>query len=102
MTVNGTPSIQTTWGKMEYMDGAGSNVLTFCGEIVGDVGSELSVTKIEGDIADLAGNKLSGSTACHSSLKIEQKNWEGSGTSEHPYRIKKQEELVRLASRVNG
>lgn len=100
--VNGTPSIQTTWGTMEYMDGAGSNVLTFGGEIVGDVGSELSVTKIEGDIADLAGNKLSGSTACHSSLKIEQKNWEGSGTSEHPYRIKKQGDLERLASRVNG
>ena len=88
---------------MEYMDGAGSNVLTFCGQIVGDVGSTLSVTGIEGDIADLAGNKLQVYANCYSSIAIEQMNWLGSGTSEDPYQIEKQGDLDRLAQRsING
>ena len=103
VTVEGTPTIQTSWGTMEYMDGAGSNVLTFCGQIVGDVGSTLSVTGIEGDIADLAGNTLRGYSNCYSSIAIEQMNWLGSGTSEDPYRIEKQGDLDRLAQRsING
>ena len=59
VTVTGTPYLDTTWGQLNYESGAGTNVLTFSGNIGDDSTLPLNVTGYSGDIWDLAGNKLS-------------------------------------------
>ena len=62
VTISGnTRKLATSWGDATYEAGSGSNVLTFKGTINANAGTTLSITGLEGAIADLAGNTFSGS-----------------------------------------
>ena len=62
VTISGnTKKLTTSWGDATYEAGSGSNVLTFKGTINVNVGTTLSITGLEGTIADLAGKTFSGS-----------------------------------------
>ena len=54
-------TLSTTWGKLSYDSGNGSNVLTFKGAISDAASGSLGITNRSGTIKDLAGNSLSGS-----------------------------------------
>ena len=60
MTVSGTPTLTTSWGTMNYISGAGSNVLTFQGTIDAPNGTPLSITGYSGTIRDYVGNNFTG------------------------------------------
>ncbi len=60
VTVSGTPTLSTTWGTLNYLAGAGSNVLTFSGTISNTASGTFTVNSYNGTITDLAGNNLSG------------------------------------------
>ena len=79
VTIGGTNlKLITTWGDAAYFDGSGSNVLTFKGTIDVDAGTTLEITGKSGDIADYAGNSLSGSL---------NKTFGGSTSSDPDYTI---------------
>lgn len=62
VTLSGsTRKLTTSWGDATYLEGSGSNVLTFKGTINVNANETLSITGREGTIADLAGNTFSGS-----------------------------------------
>lgn len=57
VTVTGTPTLETSWGTLNYVAGNNTNVLTFSGKISNDASSKLTVSKINNaDIRDLKGN----------------------------------------------
>ena len=62
VTISGsTKKLTTSWGDATYLEGSGSNVLTFKGTIDVDAGTTLAITDKSGTIADYAGNSFSGS-----------------------------------------
>ena len=62
VTITGdTKKLITNWGDLTYVSGSGTNVLTFSGMIIGTASTSLSITDLNGAIADFAGNYLSGS-----------------------------------------
>ena len=60
VTVTGTPTLSTTaannWGSLTYVEGSGTNVLTFSTTIPQDATGSLNITGFSGTITDLAGN----------------------------------------------
>ncbi len=57
VTVTGTPTLETSWGTLDYVAGDNTNVLTFSGRITDDASSKLNVLRIiNADIRDLKGN----------------------------------------------
>ncbi len=56
--VTGKPTLSTnnSWGSLSYLDGSGTNVLTFSGTIGDNASGNLIVTGYSGTITDLAGN----------------------------------------------
>jgi len=54
-------TLSTTWGKLSYNSGNGSNVLTFKGTISDAASGSLGITNRSGTVKDLAGNLLNGS-----------------------------------------
>ena len=63
VTVEGTPTLTTTWGTLSYYAGSGSNVLTFSGAIGSDASGTFSVSALSGTVRDLAGNAFSGTVS---------------------------------------
>ena len=69
MKASGSPTISTTWGSFAYVNGSGSNVLTFKGTISTSASNTLDVVKMQhggnmqGKVQDLAGNEFSGSVS---------------------------------------
>lgn len=67
VTVTGALTLSTSWGTLNYLDGSGSNVLTFSGTIPENASSSLTVTGLNINVnnnitvKDLAGNDFSGS-----------------------------------------
>ena len=65
VTVTGTPTLTTTsdnhWGSLSYVEGSGTNVLTFSTTIPQDATGSLNITGLSGTVKDLAGNSLTGS-----------------------------------------
>ena len=61
--VTDTPKLTTNnnWSDLSYVDGNGTNVLTFSGTIGNNASSSLNVTGLSGTVEDLAGNDLVGS-----------------------------------------
>jgi len=61
VTVVGTPTLNTSWGTLKYIEGSGTNVLTFADTITAEVGTRLQITSCTNysNIKDLAGNPLS-------------------------------------------
>ena len=68
--VTGTPKLTTdnNWGDLSYVDGDGTNVLTFSGTISNNASGSLNVTSLSGTVKDLAGNGLAGSGVATSNL----------------------------------
>ena len=64
VTVNGALTLSTSWGTLNYLDGSGSNVLTFSGTIPENASSSLTVTGLNINVnnnitvKDLAGNNF--------------------------------------------
>ena len=57
VTVTGIPTLETSWGTLDYVAGDNTNVLTFSGRITDDANSKLNVSRIiNADIRDLKGN----------------------------------------------
>ena len=62
VTISGdTKKLTTSWGDATYEAGSSSNVLTFKGTINVNANTTLSISGLQGTIADLAGNTFSGS-----------------------------------------
>ena len=64
--VTGTPTLSTTadnhWGNLKYIEGSGTNVLTFSTIIPQEATGNLNITGLSGTVKDLAGNSLTGSS----------------------------------------
>ena len=62
--VPGSPTLSTTddnnWGTLSYVEGNGSNVLTFSTTIPDDAEGNLNIIGLNGTVKDLAGNSLTG------------------------------------------
>ena len=108
VTVSGTPTLTTTsdnkWGNLTYVDGSGTNVLTFSTTIPQNATGDLNITGFSGTITDMAGNAPS--AISHSNLctldndfayTINDFQQEGGN-----YLIKTHEDLIGLAGYVNG
>ena len=58
VTITGDKKLTTSWGDLSYVEGSGSNVLTFKGDISQSAEGLLNITGLSGVIADLAGKSL--------------------------------------------
>ena len=65
-------TLSTSWGAFKYVEGSGTNVLTFSGIITADAGTELTVRSLDHDgisaspshyLTDLYGNKYQGNVS---------------------------------------
>ncbi len=105
VTVNGSPTLSTTWGTLNYIAGSGTNVLTFSGHIVANIGTALTVNSISvnanNTIKDLMGNTYVSSSInkTYSSLQVTNP-WLGNGTANDPYIIMDRYQLDLLAQKV--
>ena len=112
VTVTGTPTLSTTadnhWGSLTYVEGSGTNVLTFSTTIPQDATGSLNITGLSGTVKDLAGNSLTGSGVIASGLctldgdltyTIEDFQ---AGSKANEYLIACHDDLWGLASYVNG
>jgi hypothetical protein len=109
VTVSGTPTLTTTsdnnWGDLTYVDGSGTNVLTFSTTIPQNATGDLNITGISGTIQDLAGNNLSGGVTASSICTLDNDfaytidEFQKDGDN---YLIKTHEDLIGLAGYVNG
>ena len=70
--VTGTPTLSTTadnhWGNLKYIEGSGTNVLTFSTIIPQEATGNLNITGLSGTVKDLAGNSLTGSSVTATGL----------------------------------
>ncbi|MCR5645005.1 MAG: InlB B-repeat-containing protein [Bacteroidales bacterium] len=68
--VTGTPTLSTNnnWGSLSYVEGSGTNVLTFSTTIPQNASGNLSITGLNGTVKDLAGKSLVGSGVTASNL----------------------------------
>ena len=103
VTVTGSPTLSTTWGTFDYVDGSGSNVLTFRGYIGVPDGTVLTVNTLEGTVKDLVGNTSAGFqiNRTFGNVAVEVP-WSGRGIEADPYVIRTTLQLDYLASRVNA
>ena len=109
VTVSGTPTLTTTsdnhWGSLTYVDGSGTNVLTFSTTIPQDATGSLNITGLSGTVKDLAGNSLSGGVTASSVCTLDDdfaytiNDFQQEGGN---YLIKTHEDLIGLAGYVNG
>ena len=109
VTVTGTPTLTTTsdnhWGSLTYVDGSGTNVLTFSTTIPQDATGSLNITGLSGTVKDLAGNSLSGGVTASSVCTLDNDfaytidEFQKDGDN---YLIKTHEDLIGLAGYVNG
>ena len=109
VTVTGTPTLTTTsdnhWGNLTYVDGSGTNVLTFSTTIPQDATGSLNITGLSGTVKDLAGNSLSGVVTASSVCTLDDdfaytiNDFQQEGGN---YLIKTHEDLIGLAGYVNG
>ena len=71
VTISGdTRKLLTSWGDLDYIDGSGSNVLTFGGTISNNATGKLVVSGHEGDIADLAGKAFNGTLSFNTTTNV--------------------------------
>ena len=105
VTVDGTPTLTTTWGTLSYCAGSGSNVLTFCGQIASDAAGTFSVSALSGTVRDLAGNTFSGTVSKNFSISLDATyEWSLSDLTQlatGTYEIATKADLYRLANIVN-
>ncbi len=71
VSYTGTRKLNTNWGELSYVDGDGTNVLTFSGIIPQDATENLSVSSISGTIKDLANNSLSGGVSASNLCSVD-------------------------------
>ncbi|MBO4800598.1 MAG: InlB B-repeat-containing protein [Bacteroidaceae bacterium] len=60
-----TKKLSTSWGDLTYIDGDGTNVLTFRGTISNNATNPLAINSLTGTVKDLAGNTYSNSSISH-------------------------------------
>ena len=60
-----TKKLSTSWGDLTYVDGDGTNVLTFSGTIGISATSPLVVNSLTGTVKDLSGNTFSTASVSH-------------------------------------
>ena len=105
VTVEGTPTLTTTWGTLSYCAGSGSNVLTFCGQIASDATGTFSVSALSGTVKDLAGNNFSGTVSKNFGITLDESYvWSLSDLNQlaaNTYEIATKTDLYRLANIVN-
>ena len=105
VTVEGTPTLTTTWGTLDYYAGSGSNVLTFCGQIASDATGTFSVSALSGTVRDLAANAFIGTVSKNFSITLDATYvWSISDLtqlSKGTYEIATKTDLYRLANIVN-
>jgi len=105
VTVDGTPTLTTTWGTLSYCAGSGSNVLTFSGAIASDATGTFSVSAMSGTVKDLAGNNFSGTVSKDFSITLDETYvWSFSDFNQlatNTYEIATKTDLYRLANIVN-
>ncbi len=105
ITVEGTPTLTTTWGTLSYCAGSGSNVLTFSGAIASDATGTFSVSALSGTVKDLAGNTFSGTVSKSFSITLDEPYvWSFSDFNQlatNTYEIATKNDLYRLANIVN-
>lgn len=105
VTVDGTPTLTTTWGTLDYYAGSGSNVLTFSGAIASDATGTFSVSALSGTVRDLAGNAFSGTISKNFSITLDETYiWSLSELNQlatDTYEIATKTDLYRLANIVN-
>ena len=105
VTVEGTPTLTTTWGTLNYYAGSGSNVLTFSGAIGSDASSTLSLSALSGTVRDLAGNAFSGTVSKDFGIALDATYvWSLSDLNRlaaNTYEIATKTDLYRLANIVN-
>ena len=58
-----TRVLNTSWGPLNYVDGSGTNVLTFSGTITAPAGTELKLNGVTGDVRDLEGYRFMNSVS---------------------------------------
>ena len=105
VTVEGTPTLTTTWGTLSYITGSGSNVLTFSGAIASDATGTFSVSALSGTVRDLAGNTFSGTVSKAFGITLDATYvWSLSDLNQlatGTYEIATKTDLYRLANIVN-
>ena len=105
VTVDGTPTLTTTWGTLSYIAGSGSNVLTFSGAIGSDATGTFSVSALSGTVRDLAGNNFSGTVSKNFGITLDATYvWSLSDLNQlatGTYEIATKTDLYRLANIVN-
>lgn len=105
VTVEGTPTLTTTWGTLSYIAGSGSNVLTFSGVIASNASGTLSISALSGTVKDLAGNAFSGTVSKNFSITLDATYvWSLSDLNQlaaNTYEIATKTDLYRLANIVN-
>ena len=105
VTVTGNPTLNTTWGTLNYIAGSGTNVLTFSGHIEADLGTALTVNSISVNandaIKDLMGNFYGNTNINKAFSNLQVTNpWKGSGTASNPYIIMDRYQLDLLSRQV--
>ncbi len=105
VTVEGTPTLTTTWGTLDYYAGSGSNVLTFSGVIASNAAGTFSVSALSGTVKDLAGNNFSGTISNNFGITLDATYvWSLSDLNQlatDTYEIATKTDLYRLANIVN-
>ena len=105
IVTSSSPKLTSNWGNLTYVDGSGTNVLTFSTTIPQNATGDLNITGISGTIQDLAGNSLSGGVTASSICTLDADfaytidDFQKDGGN---YLIKTHEDLIGLAGYVNG
>ncbi|WP_288286552.1 hypothetical protein [uncultured Prevotella sp.] len=105
IVTSSSPKLTSNWGNLTYVDGSGTNVLTFSTTIPQNATGDLNITGISGTIQDLAGNSLSGGVTASSICTLDNDfaytidDFQKDGDN---YLIKTHEDLIGLAGYVNG
>ena len=105
IVTSSSPKLTSNWGNLTYVDGSGTNVLTFSTTIPQNATGDLNITGISGTIQDLAGNSLSGGVTASSICTLDNdfaytlSDFQKDGGN---YLIKTHEDLIGLAGYVNG
>ena len=100
VTYTSIPSLTTNWGDVHCIDGNGTNVLTFKGDIYDAVGTPLQITGYYGTITDLAGNPFAGEIS-KTFTDVVEMPFLGSGTEDDPYIIRDKPDLEYIRGLVN-
>ena len=100
VTYTSIPSLITNWGNVHCIDGNGTNVLTFKGDIYDAVGTPLQITGYYGTITDLAGNPFAGEIS-KTFTDVVEMPFLGSGTEDDPYIIRDGSDLAYIKNLVN-